>query len=342
MQRDHRTETAPTEAAPGSVSRRLTNFSDLAGLFGQWEGEFHQLSRGPFEGSAHIGAGRMVRYFQAETTQAILTRGMGAGGHVSFLPVDTRNAGCMWQRRRLQPGQLVVKHPDVDYHQQTGRGSRVRCLLVPTSTLSDSIRALAGEEIGSARFSWDALRPTPETLGRFVRRLDQLFRMSMQEPGALRGPEGHLIESECVRILVEILLESWPVSADEHSRGNRSALVRRAVELMHDQMERSLTATEICEALGSSDRVLRRAFLETYGLGPMAYLRVMRMHAVRKELKEGRGSGATVRDIAGRWGFRRLGAFSAEFYRHFGERPSETLGVRGWPGVQSMVGFSPG
>jgi AraC family ethanolamine operon transcriptional activator len=103
-------------------------------------------------------------------------------------------------------------------------------------------------------------------------------------------------------------------------------------------MQQPVTAADLCRELGVADRVLRRAFLETCGMGPMAYLRVIRLHGVRAALRSSRGSGATVAGVAEDWGFRRLGTFAAEYHRLFGERPSETLGVRGWAGVQSMSG----
>jgi AraC family transcriptional regulator, ethanolamine operon transcriptional activator len=45
---------------------------------------------------------------------------------------------------------------------------------------------------------------------------------------------------------------------------------------------------------------------------------------VRRGLREAE-AGATVQDVAARWGFWHLGQFSLDYKKHFFELPSETL-----------------
>jgi AraC family ethanolamine operon transcriptional activator len=117
---------------------------------------------------------------------------------------------------------------------------------------------------------------------------------------------------------------------------SRSVPVRRTIDFHHERLDQPLTALDLCAELGVSDRMLRRACREAFGLGPLVYFRLMRMHEVRAALRAARGGDLAVADIVRRWGFHGLGAFAAEYRRQFGELPSETLGVRGWPGVQQM------
>jgi len=77
-----------------------------------------------------------------------------------------------------------------------------------------------------------------------------------------------------------------------------------------------------------SDRLLRLAFHEAHGMGPLAFFRLMRLHAVRDALRDAQGRDLRVADIFRQLGVTRPGAFAGEYRRHFGELPSEALGLR--------------
>jgi len=328
----------PSVASARVVVRRLNDVEALPGLFGRWEGDFHQLSRGRFDAAVRVAVGRFVRIFEVRSNQAILTRGLDHAGHVSFIPVTADNEACLWQRHRLVRGQLIAKGPDVAFHQQTSRDATVRCLLVPEDTLREAAIAFARSDLGDTARTWNALDPSHEVSGHFRAAMNRLLCESVRDPALLVSAEGRDLEQECLRRLVDVLAERRAPAGDGPShRGDWYALTQRAVTWLHDRVQAPVTSMDLCRDLDVSDRVLRRAFRETYGMGPMAYLRVMRLHGARETLKTSRGTSATVSGVAQAWGFHRLGAFAAEYHRHFGERPSETLGVRGWSGVQSMV-----
>jgi len=337
--RSERMTQGPPPVVPSRVvARRLNDVEALPGLFARWEGDFHQLSRGRFDAAVRVAAGRFVRIFEVRSNQSILTRGLDRAGHVSFIPVTPDNEACLWQRHRLVPGQLIAKGPDVAFHQQTSRDATVRCLLVPEDTLREATIAFARSDLGDTARTWNALDPSHEVSGHFRAAMNRLLLESVRDPALLASAEGRDLEQECLRRLVDVLAEGRaPTGEGPGRRGDWHVLTQRAVTWLHDRLQEPVTAIDLCRELAVGDRVLRRAFRETYGMGPMAYLRVMRLHGAREALKASRGTGATVSDVARLWGFHRLGAFAAEYRRQFGERPSETLGVRGWSGVQSMV-----
>jgi AraC family ethanolamine operon transcriptional activator len=320
-----------------ALARRLDDFEDFQSVFVHWKGEFRQMSRGKFRGAVQVASGGCLRVFQAETNQSILTRGLDSSPYVTFIPITKENAATVWQGRRLSEGQLLVKGPEVEYHNQTERNTTIRCLLLPLQTLQDAARVLTGNDATASVASWTAPSPSRATMGRFQRALTKLLTQSSRDPGILGSPEGDLLEGECLRALIDVLAAS---SADVNTRlrpVTRAKLVRRAVDFVHERLDKPLTALELCAELGVSDRMLRRAFREEFGLGPLAYFRLMRMHEVRAALRAARGGDEAVADLVRRWGFQRLGSFAAEYRRQFGELPSETLGVRGWPGVRTMT-----
>ena len=75
-----------------------------------------------------------------------------------------------------------------------------------------------------------------------------------------------------------------------------------------------------------SARSLEKIFCERYGLPPVRYLKLRRLHATRRALLRSGPADTTVTQIAIAHGFAHLGRFSADYAALFGEPPSETLG----------------
>ena len=67
-------------------------------------------------------------------------------------------------------------------------------------------------------------------------------------------------------------------------------------------------------------------------MSPGAYLRALRLNAVRRELKSPAARSKTVQDAAAAWGFWHLSQFALDYRKLFGERPSQTLRTR-WRGA---------
>lgn len=73
-----------------------------------------------------------------------------------------------------------------------------------------------------------------------------------------------------------------------------------------------------------SRRSVELAFSKNVAMGPLAYYRVIRLHRVRRKLMERERLGQNIGDIASEEGFLDWSRFSVNYYRQFGERPSDT------------------
>jgi AraC family ethanolamine operon transcriptional activator len=80
--------------------------------------------------------------------------------------------------------------------------------------------------------------------------------------------------------------------------------------------------------VGASERTLRRGFRERFGVSPKAYLLAQRLIDVRRTLRTADPDATLVADVANRFGFWHMGQFAADYRKHFGELPSQTLGRR--------------
>lgn len=107
--------------------------------------------------------------------------------------------------------------------------------------------------------------------------------------------------------------------------GPKSDTVKRVTEFIHDNVERELTLPEIVRISGMSARTLHSGFSVAYGMGPMAYVKRLRLNRCHKELLAADAETEFVGDIAASWGFYHLSSFARYYRKEFGELPSETL-----------------
>ncbi|POX42555.1 AraC family transcriptional regulator [Streptomyces sp. Ru73] len=104
----------------------------------------------------------------------------------------------------------------------------------------------------------------------------------------------------------------------------RPRIVKRILDELHDDPGRPWTAADMAEVAGVSVRRLQEGFQKYVGASPTATLRDIRLDRVHAELADP-DAGATVAEVAARWGFTHGGRFAAAYRRRFGVSPSETL-----------------
>lgn len=140
-----------------------------------------------------------------------------------------------------------------------------------------------------------------------------------------------LARTEAFRSLATAVLHTFPSTFLDRSAApvpDRAAPagVRRAMSFMEEHVAEDIGLGEIARAARMSPRGLQAAFRRELSTTPLAHLRALRLEAVRSELlATGPGAGATVADVAARWGFSHPGRFAAAYRDRFGENPATTL-----------------
>ncbi len=110
--------------------------------------------------------------------------------------------------------------------------------------------------------------------------------------------------------------------------GAASRIARKARDFIELHYQHPVRMEDLCWATEAGLRTVQRSFAAYYQVTPTEYLRSRRLNAVRRELTAGERGVHSVAEIARASGFRHLGRFSADYRRHFGEPPSETLARR--------------
>ena len=97
------------------------------------------------------------------------------------------------------------------------------------------------------------------------------------------------------------------------------------VQLARSLPDQSVSVSDLARQSGVPERTLRTASQRCYGLSPVEYLRIQRLHQAHQILRESHPDQTTVTHIAFDLGFWDLGRFAGAYRRLFDELPSETL-----------------
>jgi AraC-like DNA-binding protein len=144
----------------------------------------------------------------------------------------------------------------------------------------------------------------------------------------LDGEASPLLQAEMGRLGAIALMELYPQQGSplpDELLLPRNAHVRAAIEHVHAHVQLPLTSVDLAEVAHVSVRALQQAFQKHVGTTPNGYIRALRLDRIREELLVSDPHGASVAEVAKRWGFAHAGRFAAAYAEKFGEYPSETL-----------------
>jgi transcriptional regulator GlxA family with amidase domain len=116
----------------------------------------------------------------------------------------------------------------------------------------------------------------------------------------------------------ELLLEK------ASQRGPMTWQVLRAEYFIETHWNEPMSVGKIARATAASARSIFHHFKASRGQSPMSFVKEVRLQHAREMLQQ-TGLAHTVTEIAVACAFGNLGHFSSDYFKRFGELPSETL-----------------
>ncbi len=159
----------------------------------------------------------------------------------------------------------------------------------------------------------------------FGRWLLELLNSVHLKPDILKySVTAHSIREDLLNRLMDVI--HIPDSSPHKTNlSKRSLGMKRALEFLREEDISSVSIPKISRAAEVSLRTLEYAFRDTFGLTPLAYLRLQRMHAARHTLRVSSPETTTVIAVASEFGFYQPGKFAVDYRKFFNEPPSQTL-----------------
>jgi AraC-like DNA-binding protein len=241
----------------------------------------------------------------------------------------TGHASMQHTGMEIGPGDLVTDAYGSQHYFRTETESRNGSISLTRDDLAAACATLAEHDLGP-RHKARMVRPRPHLTSRLLSLHTAAADLAVTAPDVVAHPEvAKAIEQALIHALVMCLTNdgTGDGTGDEvvRSVAGSTNVMRRFEQFVESRGRDPLYMTEICQAIGVSDRTLRAHCQGHLGMSPHRYLWLRRMHLTRSALVLADRSDATVTDIANDFGFGELGRFAVAYRELFDESPSMTL-----------------
>ena len=275
---------------------------------------------GQFRGRlTQLGLERLRLAAFEETRARIAFIAVPAGIVLVAFPIDG-GPSPIWGGVEISNGEMITLSSGQRLHARTAGPCSWGAMQVQEQQLADYGRVLSGTSfVVPPAARW---RP-PRIVAKQLRDLHRAaIRMAEARAGALTDPQAaHGLEQQLLHALIECL-SNEPDEETATARRHRDILARFEDLLVAEPF---LPMTDICTALGVSDRLLRECCRKHLGMGPSRYRRLRGMQQVHRALRSGTPDATSVFEVARRNGFQALGRLAADYRALYGELPSATL-----------------
>ena len=193
-------------------------------------------------------------------------------------------------------------------------------VFIPCDALADDLR-----HDGSCQ----VLYPNHECVARLVTTIEGLEAGSRGQAWDDDDPPlAAAVETEVRSAALDCLRAGMPPHHEQgHGRHavERDQVVRAALARLDTAgADDHVPVAALARAVDVSERTLRNAFSDYFGMSPGRYLRLRKLHQVRRALLDGSQTAETVTQIESRYGIWEFGRFAHEYRSLFGELPSQT------------------
>ena len=288
------------------------------------DAKIYPTGRGQFHSElTQVGLNQVWMQHYHEKLPRIFASTMKLDRRVIGFLTDEHQPAIRYCSMGVSPLDVIVRGGD-EVYQRSEAGCRYATMSLATGDLDLAYKTLVGRELVSPRSTY-LVRPDHKLMSRLLKLHKTAAHIAKTNPGLFEFPEVvRNLEQQLIHVMVRCLAES---ALAQMSAGacRHGAIVSRFEEFLESNPDRPLYLTEICAAMGVSERILRTACEEHLGLGPIRYLFLRRMHLVRRALLCADSATATVARVATDHGFWELGRLSVAYRALFGESPSETL-----------------
>jgi AraC family ethanolamine operon transcriptional activator len=248
------------------------------------------------------------------------------GGLTVFLPIyESEGTSGNEQRllgngHRLESGSVLIMEPGADFCITATGVHRWSSIFVPHDLLTSS--DIPGTKNGTSHRVL-----LPSEAGEHLKSIiDLLGAILRDKPDALASTRAlQSAKSKVSEAIGKALSHNDANTPSGRPSLPRALIVQRVLSAIEKHCDEHLSVYRLSNMVGVSERTLRTAFEEYFGVGPTKYLKIRTLHEARKLLRAADPFATSVTDIAVGLGIWEFGRFSHDYKMLFGELPSATL-----------------
>jgi AraC-like DNA-binding protein len=233
-------------------------------------------------------------------------------------------APVQFNGEEMSAGELVVDGLGSVTHERSTGPHRWSAMSLTPEDLAAAGKALLGREL-IAPTDTHVVKAPEAQMSQLMTLHECVVQFARTAPDILALPSvAKELEQQLVHAMIWCLAGDMPAGTRPHP-GQRSKVIAQFEDFLAARQYEPAYLAEICTAIGVSERTLRTCCHDYFGMGPMHYLWLRRMHLARRALLGADPQTTTVTTVATDHGFWELGRFSVDYRLLFGELPSASL-----------------
>jgi AraC family ethanolamine operon transcriptional activator len=240
-----------------------------------------------------------------------------ADGFLLYLPLS---GSCVYSANGvfLPEDSFMVLEPGCTFSLTSSTAHNWCTVFVPTHEISRAGRSL--------NTCW-VTAPNQRMAYRLRSAVGDLLDAAGRERALEFAPAARCAQKEFLEIAAAVAVREIFSKPQPQGRPviSRRQIIDKCIESIERRPDVPKTVTELARIANVSERTLRSAFNQYYGVGPNQYLQLRQMNRVHRALKKADPDARSVSEIYVENGVWQFGRFSSRYRRLFGELPSETL-----------------
>ena len=322
---------AQSEDAPGTgnhkiFSKSFTDVDNFKEFFEYKNKEIIQLTPGPLEGEfLSIQVGNLF-FVCNQVNQGFQFFGDGTKGYISFAIIWSENEKEYYSFcNPVKPQRTLFGFNNAEAHEIFPQGGALTHIIIPIKTFDTYADQLQRHDLDDNFRSKNHVNLLLTGMKEIKDYLKELVWLAVYKPNWFQNPH---IEKLITDDFLPLLISKIPIKLNSKSflkPSRRAKLIVQAEKKMLAHLDKPLTLKQLAQNLGSSSCALSFGFKDLFGVSPMRYLKVRRLHAVRQYMKARDPKNCTIAILASQFGFYSPSHFTRDYKAMFGELPSETL-----------------
>lgn len=308
-------------ATPTVKQLSASDPEELAESTPEMDGEFVQLSAGPFVGDLLRVDFEDVTLHRTHTgPETTSTQALDPSVLIIMSPLAWRGE-LSWFGEEVDRLDLFIPSGELVRRSRELTGV---CIGLDRRTIEATVAALLGVDDATLPAGWVR---DPKIWAPLSKAMVEIVEAAARNPErfelpSVRNAANHRLVASAVSLLVDLCRQDRPT---EPPPAGKARIVLRATERFDAAGEDRVSLANIAHYAGVSARSLNYAFQSVHGMSPMQYFKKRRLGRARSRLHHAAPERGAVKRVALEAGLSELGRFAAEYRALFGELPSVTL-----------------
>ena len=266
---------------------------------------------------------------------------LGRLGSGNILEGQSWSAGCLFylpltpsvpylaNSRAIERNQILILEPGCEFHLSTASPHDWCSIFVPVNRLQALGQTLTGSSAGLdfKNPQCRIIHTNSQVVTQFYSIVSHILQASASATQFETSPGAIAAKDEALRF-AGLLLEHGHVRRS--TQRGRPRIVREEVlslcrSVIEGKRGQPIRLGDLTGVTGISERALRTIFKEYFGIGPVRYLQLRRLHELRRRLQSAGSDRSRVTDLMTECGIWEFGLCYQRYRDLFGEYPSQTL-----------------